>query len=59
MSGKIECRGGGPSDGEKVPDQGVFWRIMATIDKRTGRPIPGPSGTYVQRQGVYQWEPDP
>lgn len=59
MSGKIECRGGGPSDGETVPDHGVFWRVMGTVDPETGTVRPGSSGTYVQRGGVYQWEPDP
>lgn len=76
-SDRIECLGG-PHDGELVPDRGVFWRVVATVDPATnaiwpadspytlrisdpigGQVRPGASGTYVQRGGVYQWEPDP
>ena len=54
---KVECRGG-PYDGERVPDVGMFWRVMASVNLATGQSQPGSSGTYVQRSRVYQWEPD-
>jgi hypothetical protein len=58
VSERLECLGG-PSDGQRIPDRGMFWRIMGTVDPATGKVRPGSSGTYVQRGGVYQWEPDP
>jgi hypothetical protein len=65
---KIECVGG-PYDGKELPDRGIFWRVVATVTpgenlepwQGEGEPAqvrPGSSGTYVQRAGVYQWEPD-
>lgn len=56
---RLECLGG-PHDGERVLDRGVFWRVLLNVDSAATHPIrPGSSGTYVQRGGVYQWEPDP
>ena len=55
---RIECMGG-PHDGERVRDQGAFWRVVAVVDPETAESRPGSSGTYVERSGVYQWEPDP
>ena len=57
MTGRLECLGG-PHDGERVPDRGVFWRVLGRVDA-AGRPMPGSSGLYVQRDGAYRWEPDP
>lgn len=54
---RLECLGG-PQDGERVLDRGVFWRVLGRVDA-TGRVIPGSAGLYVERDGAYRWEPDP
>lgn len=54
---RLECLGG-PHDGERVRDRGMFWRVIATLSP-DGEPVPGSAGTYVQRDGAYRWEPDP
>ena len=54
---RLECLGG-PQDGERVPDRGVFWLVLGRMGA-DGQVIPGSAGTYVQRAGTYRWEPDP
>ena len=59
MSEHIECRGG-PADGQRVRDRGLFWRVVGTVDpEHPATVIPGSAGTYTLRQGEYRWEPDP
>lgn len=62
----IECVGG-PCDGERVPEHGLFWRVIAdVVTPESDVPglapepevRPGPSGTYVLDRGKYRWEPD-
>ena len=52
---RIECVGG-PDDGERVRDRGMFWMVVARIDE-DGEPVPGSAGTYVLQDGAYRWEP--
>ena len=54
---RLECLGG-PQDGERVPDRGLFWLVLGRVDA-TGRVIPGSAGLYVERGCAYRWEPDP
>lgn len=58
MTERLECVGG-PHDGERVRDRGLFWRVIARLDGETGQPVAGSAGSYVLRDGAYQWEPDP
>ena len=55
MTERIECLGG-PADGERIRDRGMFWMVVARIDE-DGEPVPGSAGTYVRDGMVYRWEP--
>ena len=56
MERLIECIGG-PADGERVRDRGMFWVLPAQLNE-DGEVVPGSAGTYVRDGAVYRWEPD-
>ena len=58
MPDRIECFGG-PQDGERITDRGLFFRCVGRVDPHTGTLQPGTSGTYVRHRDGYHWEADP